>query len=50
MSNWNDHAHHNGYHAAGSGGRRERKVTIDGERTLTITEETFLRSDSSTAR
>ncbi len=27
----------------GSGGRRERKVTIDGERTLTITEETFLR-------
>lgn len=27
----------------GSGGRRERKVTIDGERILTITEETFLR-------
>lgn len=27
----------------GCGGRRERKVTIDGERTLTITEETFLR-------
>lgn len=27
----------------GSGGRRERKVTIDGERTLTITEETFIR-------
>lgn len=27
----------------GSGRRRERKVTIDGERTLTITEETFLR-------
>ena len=30
--------------STGSGGkRRERKVTIDGERTLTITEETFLR-------
>lgn len=27
----------------GSGRRRERKVTIDAERTLTITEETFLR-------
>ncbi len=27
----------------GSGGRRERTVTIDGERTLTITEETFIR-------
>ena len=27
----------------GSGRRRERKLTIDGERTLTITEETFLR-------
>lgn len=27
----------------GSGRRRERKVTIDGERTLTITEETFIR-------
>ena len=27
----------------GSGGRRERKVTIDGRRTLTITEETFIR-------
>lgn len=27
----------------GSGRRREREVTIDGERTLTITEETFLR-------
>ena len=27
----------------GSGRRRERKVTIDGDRTLTITEETFLR-------
>ncbi|MCY3772284.1 MAG: regulatory protein RecX [Gemmatimonadetes bacterium] len=29
--------------ARGSEGRRERKVTIDGERTLMITEETFLR-------
>ena len=29
--------------AQGSGRRRERKVTIDDERTLTITEETFLR-------
>lgn len=27
----------------GSGGRREREVTIDGERTLTITEETYIR-------
>lgn len=29
--------------ARGGGRRRERRVTIDGERTLTITEETFLR-------